>query len=119
MKNKRQIGAAYEQKAAAYLREQGYVIERMNLFTPFGEIDIVARKERTLVFVEIKYRSKNTFGDPLDAVDHRKQKRICKAAMYFYRFHGYEEQVPCRFDVIAIYKDQTIRHIQDAFAFEV
>ena len=100
-KNNRQIGSKYEQLAADYLKKQGYCIVERNYYTPYGEIDIIAQQDEVLVFVEIKYR---------------KQWRISKSAMYYYAYHGYEEQRPCRFDVITV-QGSAVTHIQDAFDY--
>ena len=115
-KNNRQIGSKYEQLAADYLKKQGYCIVERNYYTPFGEIDIIAQQAEVLGFVEIKYRSNRRYGAATDAVDHRKQWRISKSAMYYYAYHGYEEQRPCRFDVITV-QGSAVTHIQDAFDY--
>lgn len=115
-KNNRQIGSKYEQLAADYLKKQGYCIVERNYYTPYGEIDIIAQQDEVLVFVEIKYRSNRRYGAATDAVDHRKQWRISKSAMYYYAYHGYEEQRPCRFDVITV-QGSAVTHIQDAFDY--
>ena len=115
-KNNRQIGSKYEQLAADYLKKQGYCIVERNYYTPYGEIDIIAKQDEVLVFVEIKYRSNRRYGAATDAVDHRKQWRISKSAMYYYAYHGYEEQRPCRFDVITV-QGSAVTHIQDAFDY--
>ena len=70
----------------------------------------------TLVFTECKYRSSSKFGDPLEAVNLNKQQKICHTAMNFCVKYGYVNY-PCRFDVIAIYKDGTIKHIKNAFEY--
>lgn len=111
-KNNRQIGSKYEQLAADYLKKQGYCIVERNYYTPYGEIDIIAQQDGVLVFVEIKYRSNRRYGAATDAVDHRKQWRISKSAMYYYAYHGYEEQRPCRFDVITV-QGSAVTHIQE------
>ncbi|MCR5793484.1 MAG: YraN family protein [Lachnospiraceae bacterium] len=103
--------------AAKYLTEQGYVVLEKNLFTPYGEIDLIAKEGETLVFTEIKYRKTKGFGDGLQAVDCRKQMRISKSALYYYTYHGYEEQRSCRFDVIAILGDGELTHIKNAFEY--
>lgn len=113
--NKRSVGSDKEQMAADYLQDKGYEIIERNRYTPFGEIDIIAKKQDTLVFAEIKYRSTLRCGDPLEAVDFRKQKRISKAALYYYSFHG--DNLKCRFDVIAIYGDNSITHVENAFEY--
>lgn len=116
--NKRQTGTRYEEAAAAYLAEKGYTILARNYRNRCGEIDLIAEKEAVLVFLEIKFRASDSRGDPLEAVDVRKQRRICKAAIYYYAQMGYTQDVPCRFDVIGIYGDGAVRHIEGAFDFQ-
>lgn len=116
--NKRQTGTEYENLAAQYLKEQGYAILEQNYRNRFGEIDILAKKDGVLVFVEVKFRSTNACGAPSEAVDIRKQRKISRTAFYYYAGHGYAENAPCRFDVIAICGDGTIQHIENAFEFQ-
>lgn len=113
--NRRAIGKKYEEIAIALLEEQGYHILEKNYSNTYGEIDIVAKEQDTLVFVEVKYRSSGSYGDALEAVDWKKQKRICRSALYYCsKKHGNLE-IPCRFDVIAIYGGHKIVHIKNAF----
>ena len=100
--NKRAVGTAYEKLAGAYLMQQGYEIVAYNFRCRMGEIDIVAKDGAYLVFVEVKYRSNEKNGSPLEAVDIRKQRIISKVASYYCLTHGYGETTPCRFDVVAI-----------------
>ena len=118
--NKRKIGSTYEDMAAAYLEEHGYKILERNFHAGrYGELDILAESEDgTLIVCECKFRSGNKYGDPLAAVDRRKQRQICKTTMYYYMRHGYGMEHPCRFDVIGIYGDGTIKHIENAFDFQ-
>ena len=74
--NRRQTGTAYERRAGEYLKEQGYELIGYNFRCRQGEIDIIARDGRYLVFVEVKYRRDGQTGDPLEAVDRAKQRRI-------------------------------------------
>lgn len=113
-KNTRKIGNAYEEIAAKYLVNKGYNILERNFRTRYSEIDIIAKDGETYVFCEVKYRSSNRFGSPLDAVDIRKQKRISKAAIYYCMVKRIYNK-PCRFDVIAVYSDDEIEHIEDSF----
>lgn len=115
--NTREVGTKYEERAAEYLCMHGYEIIKRNYRNSYGEIDILARKDSVLIFVEVKYRSTKSCGDPLEAVDKRKQKRISRTAFYYYINHGYETGIPCRFDVIAIYGDGRVKHIKNAFEF--
>lgn len=111
---KRAIGYEYERKAAEYLKEKGYHILKQNFYTKFGEIDMIARDGKYLVFVEVKYRSTKRGGHPLEAVDGKKQNRIKKAAQFYLLRYGYGENTPCRFDVVGILQEEII-HIENAF----
>lgn len=118
VQNKRQVGAEYENRAADYLQEKDYRILEKNFRCRYGEIDLIAQDpDHTLVFIEIKYRASEAFGDPLEAVGFKKQKRISHTALYYYTYHGYAEGTPCRFDVIAVYGDGRMTHIENAFEF--
>lgn len=86
------------------------------------ELDIVARDQRELVFVEVKTRANETFGRPLDAVDRRKRHALCRAAAkYLARLK--EKPDSFRFDVIEVIgkpgdRKPTVRHIRRAFEME-
>ncbi|MEY8352207.1 YraN family protein [Lachnospiraceae bacterium 54-53] len=114
MKNNREIGNEYEDVAAACLEQAGYVILERNYRNKLGEIDIVAEDGRDLVFIEVKYRLNLKKGDPAEAVHSKKQHRIRNAARGYLYQHRLGEDVPCRFDVVAILGSQ-VRLIRDAF----
>ena len=119
-KNNRQAGAVYEQKAAGYLAGKGYRILEQNFYSRFGEIDIIAKDGRYLVFIEVKYRRDTSCGDPLEAETAKKQKKICRAAFCYCGKNGYGDRVPCRFDVVAITGGEDgITHIKNAFDFQM
>lgn len=100
--NNRVVGARYENIAADYLSHSGYKILERNYRCRSGEIDIVAADGNYLVFVEVKYRRNNIYGDSLEAVDIRKQNKIRQTALnYMYR-KKYPENTQVRFDVIGI-----------------
>lgn len=113
---KREKGYLEEQRAAEYLTQKGYQILERNFYSRQGEIDIIARDGKYLVFVEVKYRKNDSGGHPLEAVDIRKQKRICRTADWFCCRHGYHEGIPCRFDVIGIMGEEIV-HVKDAFYY--
>ena len=113
---RRQEGYLQEEKAAKYLKQKGYRIVARNFYSRYGEIDVIARDGKYLVFVEVKFRKNAKGGHPLEAVDIRKQKRICKTADWFCLRYGYSEGVPYRFDVIGIMGEEII-HIEDAFSY--
>jgi len=114
MYNKRTIGNEKEQKAAAYLTSIGYEVLAANFYTRFGEIDLIAKEQEVLVFIEVKYRKDLQSGSPFESVDGRKIKNICRAARYYMYSNGIPEDVPCRFDVIGIVNEEIIL-IRNAF----
>lgn len=112
--NKRQMGTSYEIKAEEYLLQKGYKILARNFRNRQGEIDIIAKDGETFCFVEVKYRTTNDFGNPLEAVDVRKQNQIRKVALYYSMKNKLSEWTPCRFDVIA-FEGEKLTHIENAF----
>ncbi len=114
--NKRAIGAAYEERAAQWLAEEGYEILCRNFHSSYGEIDLIARQGTCLVFVEVKYRKNRGMGRPEEAVSREKQVRICRTADYYRVKNRISEAVPCRFDVLAI-EEESLRHYVDAFSY--
>lgn len=112
---KRLLGNRGEDLAVKYLKEKGFRILMRNFKTPFGEIDIIAEDRETLVFVEVKTRSDDSFGLPFEAVDSKKRERMRKIALLYLKDLGKER--PVRFDVISIEaKDGgSINHIIEAF----
>lgn len=112
--NKRQVGSEKEAKIRKYLEDRGYRIYEMNYRCRQGEIDIIAQDGKYLVFVEVKYRRLTEHGFPEEAVDVRKQRRICKAARYYMYCHGMDEYTPVRFDVAGILSDE-ITYTENAF----
>ena len=81
--------------------------------TPFGEVDIVARRHRDLVFVEVKAR--DNFDDAAEAVTERSKRRIVSAAEVWLAHHPADAQCAIRFDVILIAPGKLPRHIVNAF----
>ncbi len=86
----------------------------MNFRCRLGEIDLIAQDGDTIVFCEVKYRTYGSGGDPLEAVDRRKQKRIVNAARYYLLKHGCGETVPCRFDTVSFSQGHAL-HLENAF----
>lgn len=120
MINKRRTGAVYEAAAADYLKNKGYKILEMNYRIRSGEIDIIAEGNGgIIVYCEVKYRTSGKNGSPFEAVDINKQRRICRTAFYHYTKHGYGTDRACRFDVIGIYGDGRIEHIENAFEYRI
>jgi putative endonuclease len=98
---RRQLGDTGEDLAAAALKKQGYKILERNYTTPLGEIDLIARHDKTLVIVEVKTRKSTRFGSPQEAVSAAKQAKLRRLADYYMkgkRLTG----TAVRFDVVAI-----------------
>lgn len=111
------FGLYGEDLACAALAERGYAIVARRYRTKSGELDIIARDRDYLVFVEVKARQSGSFGDPEEAVTLQKQQRLVWMATDYLVRNGLEE-VPCRFDVVAINTETdppTIAVIEDAF----
>lgn len=111
--NKRTVGTIYEAKAAEYLERIGYQIIERNYRCCMGEIDLIAKHQSYLVFIEVKFRKNIHTGYGTEAVDWRKQKRIIAAARW-YLMEKRKGEIPCRFDVIS-FQGEEIQLIQDAF----
>ena len=83
MTRNQRVGKWGEQAAADYLKGRGYEIVAGNVRTPYGEIDLIAKKEGFLVFVEVKARTSKTFGPPEVAVTPRKQQHMLSCAEHY------------------------------------
>lgn len=93
-----------EELARRFLKKKGYKIIEQNYKAPMGEIDIIAMDGKTLVFVEVKTRESLEFGQPFEAVNYIKRKKIEKVALSYLK--RLKELPPSRFDVLSIcYKD--------------
>ena len=115
-RNLRREGEKWEQKAGRLLAEKGYEILEYNFRCRQGEADIVALDGAYLVFIEVKYRSGTAHGTPQAAVDLRKQKRICNAALFYLARSGCPADTPVRFDVAA-FTGASFTLIRNAFDF--
>ena len=97
-----EIGKSGEDIATKYLEELGYTIIERNFVAMQGEIDIVARDKKELVFIEVKTRTSKEFGRPVDAVNISKQKHLISTVKY-YLYSKHLENEFVRIDVIEVY----------------
>jgi len=107
------LGLSAESRAAMLLIAKAYRIVARRFKTPFGEIDIVARRRRTLVFVEVKAR--DHIDEAVEAVTERGKRRIVGAAEFWLASHPDDAGADIRFDVIAVAPGKIPRHIANAF----
>ena len=113
-------GAWGEALAAEYLRKKRYTLVAAGYYCKFGEIDLIVKDRKYLVFVEVKLRKNARFAQALEYVDRRKQDRLrITASMYLAEN---PTKLQPRFDVIEVYapegietKKPRINHIEDAF----
>ena len=109
-------GRQGEALACRFLEEKGYIILARNFVWQKHEIDIIAQDKNEIVFIEVKERETDVFGEPYEAVNLRKQKYIINVADYYLR--KFNIKFEARFDVISITLNNTspnIEHIQNAF----
>jgi putative endonuclease len=116
--SKQALGRWGENLAADYLTQKGYVILEQNFRTPYGELDLIVQDASTLVFVEIKTRSTDTFGLPEASITSRKQQHIVSAALAYMQAAS-DTEISWRIDVIAIRKNNSgptpeITHFKNA-----
>lgn len=113
-KNK-ELGQEGEQMAADYLKKNGWVIHETNYRYSRSEIDLIASKNKLLVFVEVKARTNTRYGMPEDFVDEKKAENIIRGAEHYIRETDWNGNI--RFDIISIIKkeDMELQHIEDAF----
>jgi putative endonuclease len=106
-------GLSAEARAAAYLMAKGYRILARRFRTPYGEIDLVARRRNLIAFVEVKARA--TLDDAAYAVTPRQQRRIIDAAQAWLMTHPEHAEFDLRFDAMLIAPRHLPRHLLAAF----
>ena len=121
--NNKTIGTLGEIYAQDVLKSKGYTILNSNYHSRFGEIDIIAKKDSFLVFVEVKTRHENSIGTPAEAVNYQKQRKLIKTA-FDYLYKNPLDLQP-RFDIIEIITNKSkyfsvkeYTHIENAFLVE-
>lgn len=109
---RKKLGNRGEKIAAKFLRKQGYQIIEKNYRSRLGEIDIVAKEDESIVFVEVKTRCSTDFGLPEEALSYDKRRRLSKLALG-YLAHRRIKDTNCRFDVVSILMDtKKVKHIK-------
>ena len=112
--NNRELGAKYEQEACEYIASLGMHVLARNWRTRNGEIDIVARDEDTIVFIEVKFRKSNKKGDALEQINYKKQQQIRHMAVEYLHYIGKGENTKIRFDCVGITGDN-FKYVKGAF----
>ncbi|MZG54423.1 MAG: YraN family protein [Nitrospinae bacterium] len=105
MTEKRQkFGREGEKAAVDFLKKKGYRILESNFRSKLGEIDIIAERDATLVFLEVKSRADSQYGHPFHAVTPAKQRKIIQVAQTYLTKHRLLD-TPARFDVVGVTVD--------------
>jgi len=114
-------GAMAERAAAAYLRKHGYKLLDYNYYTKFGEIDLIFRKRKEIIFVEVKARDVKDGLPPRVYVDYAKQQKIRLASQSYIKMHNLLHLQP-RFDICEVYTEnnaiKSVNHLENAFQFD-
>jgi putative endonuclease len=120
--DKQIIGNYGENIAREHLKQKGYQIIDRNYRCSFGEIDIIMRDNKQIVFVEVKTRNEKwlEYGLPEQAVNNKKKKRIMRLAKYYLNRHRELVNNDYRFDIVSVIVNQqgnavSVTHISDAF----
>lgn len=113
-----ELGLRGEQLAERFLRKAGLKTVARRFTTPVGELDLVMRQGRTIVFVEVKTLRSRRLQEPQERVMGTKRRRLTRAARWFLHRRRWQDR-PCRFDVVAVVLPERgepqIEHFPDAF----
>ncbi len=109
--NREELGKSAEDTACRFLKKKGYSILARNYRNRQGEIDIVASERKTICFVEVKARTCDGSGMPLEAVDPRKQRRIGRVAVAFLQEKNLLKR-EARFDVVSVSGPESLQKIE-------
>jgi putative endonuclease len=111
------LGKQGERVAELYLQKKGYKVVERNYRCSGGELDLIVLDRRVVVFVEVKTRTGDGFGTPLEAVEFRKQRRMIRAAQFFLAEKNLQQR-DARFDVVGVSwagREPVVEHIENAF----
>jgi putative endonuclease len=108
------LGTEAEQIAATYLQRQGLTLIGHNYNCRFGEIDLIMREGKVLVFVEVRLRSNARFGGAGMSITYAKQQKLKRTAEFYLQQHG---NTACRFDAVLMSKASAehIEWVRNAF----
>ena len=110
-------GRSGEDRAAAWYEAAGYEVLERNWRSRLGELDLVCRRGGLVVICEVKARSSDRFGSPLEAVGERKRQRLRRlAALYVASAGGERRTAQVRFDVAVADASGHLTVVEDAFA---
>ena len=100
--DKKEVGILGENFCKEYYRKRGYEIKERNYHSRYGEVDLIAEKEKVVAFVEVKTRDEGSVSRPAEAVNKQKQKKLILTAMQY--MESYPVDVCSRFDVFEVWQ---------------
>lgn len=106
-------GAQAEQQACEFLISQGLTLIERNFRSPYGELDLIMKDDKTLVIVEVRFRKNDKFGSALESVTHSKQAKISATTEIYLNSHT--QSMPIRFDVVGISGSGELQWVKNAF----
>lgn len=106
-KDSNRVGQQAEHAALNFLKQQGLTFIARNYRCRLGEIDLIMQDQKSLVFIEVRYRKSTKFGSSAESVSNNKQQKIIRCAAHYLLHASKNESPACRFDVIAIYPSGT------------
>jgi putative endonuclease len=115
--DRRAFGNEGEDASARFLEANGYVVLARNFRCRYGELDLIAEKNGTICFVEVRMRSTSIWGDPSQTVQGAKQRRVVRTALHYLQAHAVRNRM-IRFDVVSVLgrgKDAVVEHLPNAF----
>ena len=115
----RAVGMRGEDAAARFLRRKGYAVTGKNVKTFVGEIDIVAKRDSLIIFVEVKTRKTVSLGPPYISVTKKKKQKLIQCALCYMKMKDMQD-APWSIDVVSVELDgpggrvKKIEHFEDA-----
>ena len=118
-KARQELGKWGEDLALDYLIKKGYVLIERNFSNKYGEIDLIMKDHETIVFVEVRVRSSNYSGTPIESINYKKQKKLLAMGRVYLLKRFKTENIDCRFDALGISLETSqkpiIEHLENAF----
>lgn len=117
-KHNQRLGELGERIAERWLARKGWRVVYRRFRNGRRDIDLITQRDEVIAFVEVKARKGNEFGDPVEAVHHRKQRELTKSAHVWIDRHGRAEE-RYRFDVVGVLLDGErvlVKHVENAFS---
>ena len=118
---KRATGNFAEELALQFLRTHKFQFVARQFSCKMGEIDLIMKDKKTLVFIEVRYRQNTAYGEPFESITRPKQRKLIRTALFYLKYRAWTRHFSARFDVISITGNQLtpkITWIPNAFGVQ-